>query len=146
MEINVWACFPHGLWEDTSAIIKPCFCVGIVGGGTVHLFLLDFLDCSVFSNSRIGNSFRYCWRHVTFFHRMPLIVILNWFPCVVRCSFRSSGRLLIAHAIMVWYHCFIFLVPGSIPAYLGASVAFSNFMVSSSNSRLMVCRENARAS
>ena len=29
----------------------------------------------------------------------PFIVILNWFLCVVRCSFRSCGPLLIAHAI-----------------------------------------------
>ena len=37
-KINVWACFLRGLWEDASAIIKPCFCVGVFGGGTVHLF------------------------------------------------------------------------------------------------------------
>ena len=43
-----------------------------------------------------------------------------------------------------WYHCFIFMVLES--AFLGASVAFSGFMVSSSNSRLVVCRENARTS
>ena len=68
----------------------------------MHLFrvLSEVLCCSVFSNSRIGNSFRYRWRHVTFAHRKPLIVTLNWFPCVVRCPVRSSGRLLIAHAIM----------------------------------------------
>ena len=105
-EIKVWACFPHGLWADTSATVKPCFCVRIFGGGTVQLFrvLSEVLNCPVFSNSRIGNSFRYWWRHVSLFHRESLIVILNWFPCVVRCSVRSSGRLLITHAIM-------FLVP-----------------------------------
>ena len=87
-------------YEDTSARVKPCFCVGVFGGGTVHLFrvLSEVLYCLVFSNS--GNSFRYWWRHVTLSHRKPLTVILNWFPCLIRCSVRSSGRLLIAHAIV----------------------------------------------
>ena len=30
----------------------------------------------------------------------PFIVILNWFLHLTRCSFRSSGRLLITHAIV----------------------------------------------
>ena len=52
-------------------------------------------------HSRIGNSFRYWWRHVTLSHRKPLIVILiGWFPCELRCSVRSSGRLLIGHGIV----------------------------------------------
>ena len=94
--------FSHGLWEDASAIVKTCFCVGVFGGGTVHLFrvLSEVLYCSVFSNPRIGNSFRYWWKHVTLSHRKPLIIILSWFPCVIRCSVRSSGCLLIAHAIV----------------------------------------------
>ena len=102
MKVNFWACFPHGLWEDASAIVKPCFRAGVFGGGTVHLFrvLSEVLYCSVFSDSRIGNSFRYWWRRVTLSRRKPLIVILNWFPCLIRCSVRSSGRLLIAHAIV----------------------------------------------
>ena len=29
IEINVWACFPHGLWEDTSEIVKPCLFAGV---------------------------------------------------------------------------------------------------------------------
>ena len=32
-------------------------------------------------------------------HRKPLFVIFNWFPCLMGCSVRSSGHLLIAHAI-----------------------------------------------
>ena len=92
IEIDVWACFPHGLWEDTSAIVKPCFCVGVFGGGTVRVFrvLSEVLYCSVFSNARIGNSFRFLRRHVTLSHRKPLIVILNWFSCLIRCSVRSK--------------------------------------------------------
>ena len=40
-----------------------------------------------------------------------------------------------------WYQCFIFMVLGSIPAFLDASVAFFGCMVSSLNSRMMVSRE-----
>ena len=124
--------------EDASAISKPCFCVGVFVGGTVHLFRvpLEVLHCSVFSNSRIGNPFRYWWWHVTLSHRKPLFVILNWFPCLIGCSVRSSGCLLIAHAIIwplprdlslkrscSWYHCSIFMVLGSIPEFFRALVA-----------------------
>ena len=92
--------------RDASTIIKPCSCVGVFVGGTVHLFrvILEVMHCLFFSNSRTGNSFRYWWRHVTLSQRKPLFVILDRFPCVVRCSVRSSGRRLITHAIM-------FLVP-----------------------------------
>ena len=88
--------------ENTSAIVKPCFCVGVLGGSTVHLFrvLSEVLYCSVFSLFRIGNSFRYKRRHVTSSRRKPFIVILNLFSYLIKCSFRSSGRLLIAHAIV----------------------------------------------
>ena len=98
VEVNVWACLSHGLW-DASAIIKPCSCVSVFVGGTVHLFrvTVEVLHCSVFSKSRIGNSL-YWWRHVTSSHRKPLFVTFNWFPCLKGCSVRSSGRLLIAHA------------------------------------------------
>ena len=35
VEVNVWACLSHGLWEDASTIIKRA---GVFVGGTVHLF------------------------------------------------------------------------------------------------------------
>ena len=38
VEVNVWACLFHGLWEDAWTIIKPCSCVGVFVGGTMHLF------------------------------------------------------------------------------------------------------------
>ena len=62
------------------------------------LCLLKFLYCSVFSNSRIGNSLRYWWRHVTLFHRKPLVLIFNWFPYLIGCSVRSMGSSWIARA------------------------------------------------
>ena len=97
---NVCTCLSHRLWEDTSTMIKPYFCVGVTGGGTVHLFpvQLKLLCCSVFSNSRIDNSLRYRWKPVTLSHRRPLFVIFNWFPCLVGCSVRSSGGLCVARA------------------------------------------------
>ena len=134
VEINVWACFSHGRCFDNNQTMLLCWHLRRWHGA--FFTSSDGMYCSVFSNSRIGNSFRYRWRHVTLTHRKPLVVILlTWFPCVVRCSVRSSGRLLITHAIMF-----------SIPAFLGASAAFSGFMVSSLNFRSMVCRENAWAS
>ena len=44
----------HRLWKDASALVKPCPCVGIFGGGTAHSFrfLLGVLHCSVFSNEK----------------------------------------------------------------------------------------------
>ena len=45
-----------------------------------------------------------------------------------------------------WYHVFIFMVLGSIPALSGALVSLSAFICSSSNSRSMLCRENPKAS
>ena len=117
---NVWACLRHGSWDDASAIVKPCLGVGVFGGGTVHLFrvLSELLYCSVVSNfsnfSGIGN----------LSHRKPLIVILNWFPCVVSCSVRSSGRPLFTQATM-------FLAPlrHFHPAFLGASTAFHGLII-----------------
>ena len=38
VKVNVWAWLPDGLWEDASTIIKPCSCVGVFVGGTVHPF------------------------------------------------------------------------------------------------------------
>ena len=63
MKVNVWAFLSQGLWEDASAIIKPCSCEGVFVGGTVHLFrvTLEILHCSGFSNSRFGNSYKYWW-------------------------------------------------------------------------------------
>ena len=55
--------------------------------------LSEVLCCSVFSNSRTDTSLRYFWRHVTLFHRKPLIGIVNLFQSVIRCSVISCGRL-----------------------------------------------------
>ena len=127
----------------------------------MHLFrvTLEVLHCSVFSNSRIGNSFRYWWRHVTLSHRKPLFVTFNWFsvPDRLFCPFQRApsdrSRDYLATATEThrsrscpWYHCFIFMVLGSTPEFLGSLLAFSGFMISSSSSRLVLCRENAKAS
>ena len=66
----------------------------------VHLVRdrLKLLYCSVFSDSRIGNPFRYWWGHVTLSHHKHLFVILKWFPCLIGCSVRSSGSPCIARA------------------------------------------------
>ena len=116
----------------------------------MHLFrvLSEVPYCSVFSNSWNGNSFRYWWRHVTFFssqatHRHPQLVPVSG---KMLCPFQPYDH---SHdhvsGTIASFSCYLDLF-GSLLAFLGASVAFSGFMVSSSNSRLMVCRENARAS
>ena len=55
-------------------------------------------------------------------------VTFNWFPCLIGCSVHSSGRLLITHSIVSLAPLLHFHVLGSIPAFLGATVAFSGFM------------------
>ena len=39
-KFNMCTCFCHKLWEDRSAIIKPCLCEIVVRSGTVHLVRL----------------------------------------------------------------------------------------------------------
>ena len=36
VKVNVWACFPHGLWKGVSATIKPGFCISVFMGDTMH--------------------------------------------------------------------------------------------------------------
>ena len=87
------------LWKSTSG---PAFLNGYFGNSQTMLLCrrLRRWHGASFPSSflRIGTSLRCWWRHVTSSRRRPLIVILNWFPCLIRCSVRSSGRLLIAHA------------------------------------------------
>ena len=57
---NVCTCFSHRLREDRSAMIKPCLYESVIRGSTVHPVRVrtKFMYCSVFSNSRIGNSLK----------------------------------------------------------------------------------------
>ena len=131
---------------DVSAIIKPCLCVSVFGGGTVHLcrVQMKFLCCSVFLNSRIGTSLMNWWRHVTLSHLKLLFVIFNWFPCLIGCSFRSNGGLCIARAI-TWrltqtHHSHEF-IPGTISSCSWYLDLFLHFLAT----WLMLCREHASA-
>ena len=151
VKFSVCTCFPHRLREDRSATIKPCLCEFVFRCGTVHLVRvrMKFLYCLILSNSRIGNSFRHWWRHVTSAFSIgsrtwydilfvPVITSLTRLEGEERGS--SSSR------VDSWYHVLTLMVLRSIPAFSGAFVSFSGCIFSSSNTNSMLCRENARAS
>ena len=95
-KVNVGACLTQGLWEDASTIIKPSSCEGVFTGGTVHPFrvILEVLHCSLFSNSRMGNSLRYWWRHVTLSHSQASLRHLQFVNVPPVGAFLSLTRLL----------------------------------------------------
>ena len=94
----------------------------------------EFFRKLVFSSSRIGSSFR-CLVEPCHLVSSQAAHRLNWFPCVTRCSVQWAPSGLLTRSCP-WYHRFIFMVLGSIPAFLSVVDGVSREREKNHNSSL----------
>ena len=156
---RVYLFFPHRLREDKSVIIKPCLCEFVFRSSMVHLVRvrMKFQLCLIFSNSRIVNSFRHWWRHITSLHCELFFIIFNRLSYLAWHPIRSSENIAHAHLkvengdrhLRELILGTIYFLSWNFDQYLhfrAPSWVFLVAVFSSSNTKSMLCRENARAS
>ena len=141
--------FTDCMQNDASTKMKPNSWMAIFVTDAMHFvrILSTLLYCSIFSDLRIGDSFKYWWRHVTMSQSQTTHRHLQLVPVPDRtvCPFLGNEIASLARSCS-GYLLVIIMVLGLIPAFLGVMKDFSGFMFSSWKSKLTFRRKNARAS